>query len=104
MMIMRPLQNNGILVQTRHTENNVWISPFSICLCLFVSFCFVLFWLFLSLVSVGGVAGKGREGGGGKNGYEKMSRTYCFLFNFFQTNIIGLLYEGFAICNLIVWF
>lgn len=50
------------------------------------------------------MAGKGREGGGGKNGYEKMSRTYCFLFNFFQTNIIGLLYEDFAICNPIVWF
>lgn len=87
----------GILI----TENNVWISPFPICLCLFV---FVLFWLFLSLVSVGGVAGKGRGGGGVKNGYEKMSRKYCFFFNFFQTNIIGLLYEGFGICDAIVWF
>lgn len=100
MMIMRPLQNNGISVQTRHTENNVWISPFPICLCLFVSFCFGYFCLWFRWEEWRGKGG----GGGGKNGYEKMSRTYCFLLNFFQTNIIGLLYEGFAICNPIVWF
>lgn len=75
MMIMRPLQNNSISVQTRHTENNIWISPFSICLCLFVSFCFVL------VIFVSGFGGRsgGERGGGGKNGYEKM-RNIGFFF------------------------
>lgn len=71
---------------------------------MFVPVCFVLF-CFVLVIFVSGFGGRsGGERAGGKNGYEKMSRTYCFLFNFFQTNIIGLLYEGFAICNPIVWF
>lgn len=71
---------------------------------MFVPVCFVLF-CFVLVIFVSGFGGRsGGGGGGGKNGYEKMSRTYCFLLNFFQLNIIGLLCEGFAICNPIVWF
>lgn len=69
---------------------------------MFVPVCFVLF-CFVLVIFVSGFGGRS-GGGGGKNGNEKMSRTCCFLFNFFQTNIIGLLYEGFAICNPILWF
>lgn len=50
----------GILI----TQNNVWISPFSF-ICAFFG------GLFLSLVSVGGVAGKG-QGGRGVGGDVKM--------------------------------
>lgn len=69
---------------------------------MFVPVCFVLFCFGYFCLWFRWEEWRGK--GGGKNGYEKMSRTYCFIFNFFQTNIFGLLYEGFAICNPIVWF